>query len=248
LSGLPDQLPIILAIFFIAGTVKGVMGFGLPIITMSALPFLIPVEQAIVLSAIVQPFTNIMQLLTSGGIKRAISLSWPVIIALLPGSLIGAWYLASLDSNTLLIFVGVTIFAFSALNLIGYQVTIPKSKSIVFGAGFGFIAGIFGVLTSLNGWAFIMYLVGLGATRQEFRSALAFLFLVSGFLISSSYWTLGLLSLQHVLIGGLALVAAFPGMWVGDRLGKRLPAEAFRKILLLALIFIGLLMIWRAFG
>lgn len=240
-------LPAILAIFLVAGMVKGVLGFGLPIITMSLLPFVIPVEQAIVLSAIVQPFTNIFQLVSTGGYQRAIQVAWPVIATLVPGVAIGAWYLTSLDGRALLMIVGVTISAFALINLLGYRIAIRPERRVPAGLGFGLIAGIFGALTSLNGWAFILYLVGLDTPRDVFRGSIALLFLVSGTLISSSFWIVGLLDGKLALIGGAALATAFPGMWIGERIGRRIPADTFRKLLLVSLILIGTAMVIRAY-
>ena len=244
----PDghSIAIILAVFLAAGLVKGILGFGLPIVTMSFLPFIIPVEQAIVLSAAVQPATNLFQLLSAGDVRRAFETGWPVLATLVPGVALGAWYLTSLDGHTLLLMVGVTIIAFSMLNLFGYQIVIAENRRVHAGFGFGAVAGVVGALTSLNGWAFIMYLVGIGAERTVFRSTIALLFLVSGFLISSSFWVLGLLNGTLLAIALATLCAAFPGMWIGNKLGSGLPADLFRKVLLVALALIGMMLIYQA--
>ena len=244
----PDgqTISIILLIFLIAGLVKGVLGFGLPIVTMSFLPFFVPVEQAIVLSAVVQPATNLFQLASAGGVRKAFLTGLPVLATLVPGVAFGAWYLTSLDGNTLLLLVGITIIAFSMFSLLGYQVLISERKRIPAGLGFGAVAGVVGALTSLNGWAFIMYLVGIGAERSVFRSTIALLFLVSGFLISSSFWILGLLNGTLLVIGLSTLCAAFPGMWFGNLLGSKLPAELFRRVLLSALVVIGVMLVYQS--
>ncbi|MGI9350605.1 MAG: sulfite exporter TauE/SafE family protein [Rhizobiaceae bacterium] len=235
----------VLCIFLFAGVVKGILGFGLPIITMSLLPFVIPVEMAIALSAVVQPATNIFQLISAGGVKKAVTLSWPVLAALIPGVAVGAWYLTSLDSKSLLILIGFTITTYALFDLLGYKVSIPPKKHIPVGFVFGFVAGIFGALTALNGWAFIIYLVGLNAERNVFRSTIALLFLISGLLISSSFWLLGWLTAKVLLLGCVALLAAFPGMTIGNRIGERLPGKLFRKLILTSLVFVGLFLASR---
>ena len=219
--------------------VKGVLGFGLPIISMSILPFVMPVEKAIVLSAVVQPATNIFQLISSGGIRNSVEMAWPVLLTLVPGIALGAWYLTSLDSHTLLLLVGITIVFFSLLDLLGLKIAIAPSSRVPTGMATGIVAGVFGALTALNGWAFILYLVGLNVERQVFRSTIALLFLVSGFLISSSFWILGWLNLETFWLSLLAMLGAFPGMAIGDWIGKRIPGDLFRKIILGALVCIG---------
>ncbi|MEM9330422.1 MAG: sulfite exporter TauE/SafE family protein [Pseudomonadota bacterium] len=229
----------VLAIFLFAGVIKGVLGFGLPIITMSLLPFIMPIEKAIVISAFVQPATNVFQLISAGGVGKSLRLVWPVLLMLVPGVAIGAWYLTSLDSKSLLLLVGLTIVTFALVNLMGFRIDIPARHKVLIGGAFGFTAGVFGAMTALNGWAFIMYLVGIGADRPTFRSAIALLFLVSGALISSSFWAIGWLTWEAALLGAIALLGAFPGMSLGNRLGERLPGESFRKGVLIALVLIG---------
>ena len=147
-------------IFFAAGFVKGVLGFGLPLFTMSFLPFFVPVEVAIVLSALVQPITNIGQLISSGGVRNAVVVSVPVLLALLPGVAIGAWFLTSIDSQTLLFILGVAVIAFSVFNLSGYKIHIQQSWKFPSGIIAGGLAGLIGALTSINGPIYIMYLAG----------------------------------------------------------------------------------------
>ena len=234
-------------IFFLAGSVKGVMGFGLPLITMSLLPFIIPVELAIVLSALVQPATNIGQLITTGGAKKALKSTWTVLLALIPSVAIGAWYLSRLEGNSHLLILGITLIAFSVYSISGFSVSIPKVRQNVIGSIAGFVAGLVGSLTTINGPFFIMYLVGIGADRQAFRSAIALLFIISGLLINSGFWFAGLLNQNNVLIGILALIPCFIGMWAGNLVGERVPNDVFRKLILYALFVIGCVFIVRSF-
>lgn len=235
----------VFAIFLIAGTVKGVLGFGLPLITMSLLPFVIPVELAIVLSALVQPATNIGQLISTGGARQAFNSTWAILLALLPSVALGAWFLSELEGNSHLFILGLTLIGFAVHSLSGFVFRIAKERQNIVGGITGFVAGIVGMLTSINGMFFIMYLVGIGAQRNEFRAAIALLFIVSGVLINSGFWFAGLLNQNNIILGVLVLVPCFTGMWVGNRIGNRIPNEVFRKMILYALLVIGCVFIWR---
>lgn len=232
-------LPAIAGIFLLAGTLKGVLGFGLPIISMSLLPFVFPIEQAITMSAIVQPLTNLFQLYSAGRVREAFSITWPVIITLMLGVLLAYWLLGGMESDKLLLLVGVTILMFSIMELSGFGLTIPNNLRVPYGLGFGFIAGVFGALTALNGWAFILYLMGCQLDRQMFRSSIALLFIVSGLLISSSFWALGWLNAEVLGLGVIALTMSFVGMAIGNRIGERLSGAIFRKCVLIVLAVLG---------
>ena len=238
-------LAMVFAIFLIAGSVKGVLGFGLPLITMSLLPFFIPVELAIVLSALVQPATNIGQLISTGGARHAFETTWPILLALVPSVALGAWFLSELEGNAHLFILGLTLIGFAIYSLSGFSVAIAKTRQVFVGGITGLVAGFIGVLTSINGMFFIMYLVGIGADRQAFRAAIALLFIVSGVLINSGFWFAGLLNQNNIIIGILVLAPAFLGMWIGNMIGDRIPNDLFRKLILYALLVIGCVFIWR---
>jgi len=215
---------LVFAIFLIAGTVKGVLGFGLPLITMSLLPFVIPVELAIVLSALVQPATNIGQLISTGGAKQAFNSTWPILLALVPSVALGAWFLLELEGNAHLLILGLTLIGFALHSLSGFIFKISKERQNIVGGVTGFVAGIVGILTSINGMFFIMY---------------------SGVLINSGFWFAGLLNQNNIVIGILVLIPCFAGMWIGNIIGNRIPNEVFRKMILYALLIIGCVFIWR---
>ncbi len=232
-------------IFFIAGSVKGVLGFGLPLITMSLLPFVIPIELAIVLSALVQPATNIGQLISTGGAKQAFQSTWAVLLALIPSVAIGVWFLSELEGNSHLLILGLTLIGFSLYSISGFAVSIPEKRQGVAGGIAGVVAGVVGMLTSINGMFFIMYLVGIGADRKAFRAAIALLFIVSGVLINSGFWFAGLLNQNNIIIGILVLIPCFLGMWSGNLIGDRIPNDVFKRVILYALLVIGCVFIYR---
>lgn len=236
---------IVVMIFFIAGTVKGVLGFGLPLITMSLLPFFIPVELAIVLSALVQPATNIGQLVSTGGTREAFNATWAILLALVPSVAVGTLYLNALEGSFHLLILGGTLLTFAIYSLSGYRFAIMPNRQTLAGTLTGTVAGIVGVLTSINGMFFIMYLVGIGAQRQAFRAAIALLFIISGLLINSGFWFAGLLNKNNLVLGVMVLAPCFAGMWLGNRLGGRIPNDVFRTLILYSLLCIGCLFIWR---
>lgn len=238
-------LLLVFVIFLIAGTVKGVLGFGLPLISMSLLPFVIPVELAIVLSALVQPATNIGQLISTGGVRQAFESTWAILLGLIPSVALGAWFLSELQGNAHLLILGLTLIGFAAHSLSGFVFKITKERQSMIGGITGFVAGVVGMLTSINGMFFIMYLVGIGAKRNEFRAAIALLFIVSGVLINSGFWFAGLLNQNNIIIGILVLLPCFAGMWLGNIIGNRIPNDMFRKLILYALLVIGCVFIWR---
>lgn len=243
-----EVLALIAGIFLIAGIVKGILGFGLPLIVMALLPLILPVTTSIILAAVVQPFTNFGQLISAGNFRRSVSIVWPVAVTLVIGVALGVKYLTGLGQQDLLLVVGITIIAFCSYTLAGGNVVVPIRHSLVFGLAAGLIAGVLGALTAINGAIFVMYLVGLGLDRQTFRSAIALLFIISALFISSGFYVSGILEPGWALLGVACALPSFAGMWIGNRIGESFPSETFRRIILFALLVTGANLVARGLG
>ena len=243
-----EVLILVLIIFLFGGIVKGVLGFGLPLITMSFLPMVVPLELALVASALVQPFTNIGQIIQSGRIKIAIKNTWPLVVSLGPGGLAGSWFLGVLDADALIFLIGVMVTLFAIYSLTGFVFIISEKIRTEAGLVIGFLAGVVGALTTLNGNFFILYLLGIETNRTDFRSAIAILFIVSALFISAGFYSVGFLNSERLWLSGFCLLPSFFGMWIGNRVGVHLPTDTFRKIVLAMLLVIGVSFIFRGAG
>ena len=248
-AGLSEaELAAVLAIFLMGGFVKGALGFGLPIATISVLPLVIPVDMALAINTVVQPVTNLGQLFGSGQALASVRRFWPMTVTLAAGVAIGASFVKALEAETLLTILGLFVMAFTAVSLRGLALPVPRRHERAAGLGAGLAAGVIGALTAANGPVFVMYLLGLRLGRQEFRGALGFLFIVSGALIAGGFWTVGVLDAGRAALAVLCIPTAFLGMWAGDRAAGRLPAETFRMAVLVALFGLGASFVARGAG
>ncbi len=243
-----EAIAAVLAIFVFGGFVKGGLGFGLPIATISLLPLVIPVDMALAINAVVQPLTNLGQLVGSGHAVASVRRFWPMVIPLAVGVAIGANFVKALDAETLLLILGLFVMGFTALSIRGVALPVGPRRELAAGLGTSFVAGLTGALTAVNGPIFVMYLLGLRLPRQAFRGALGFLFIVSGALIAGGFWSVGLLDAGRATLAGLCIPTALLGMWAGDRAAGRLPAEVFRRVVLAALFCLGANFVLRGAG
>ena len=74
-----ETLLAILAIYCGAGVIKGAVGFGLPVTAAALLPFVVPVELALGLNAIVIIYTNLLQIRLGRAYRAGLSAAWPVM-------------------------------------------------------------------------------------------------------------------------------------------------------------------------
>ena len=241
----PAQLLAVLTIFVAGGVVKGAIGFGLPLVTMSVLPLVVPVEAALAINAIILPLTNIKQFLQERRISETLRRFSPVIIGVVIGVPIGAAFVTFVNDAVLLISLGVFVIAFTGVSLVTPRLVVPQRRERSLGGVIGILAGVLGALTTANGPLFVMYLVGLKVERAVFLSAISLFFIVSGVIISASFFVAGLFDMPRFLTALAAFPAALAGMYLGNALAQRIPAERFRLAVLVVLCLLGANLVLR---
>lgn len=239
-------LGLVLAVFFVGGVIKGALGFGLPLVTMSVLPLLVPVPLALAINAVVLPCANVSQFVGARLAGPTLARFWPVIIGVVAGVPLGTLLLRAMDERVMLLLLGSLVIGFSAMTLSAPRLRIPARLERSTGVGVGVAAGVVGALTTANGPVLVMYLVGLGVERRLFVSTLGLLFVISGVLIAGLFATIGVLDLDGLLLALLCLAPAMAGMWGGNRFGQRMSSERFRSAILATLTLLGANLIWRA--
>ena len=172
-----DILLAILAIFLVAGTVKGSLGIGFPAIVMSILPIFAEPALGVALLAIPIFVTNGAQFLTVKG--------WPEIIRrfLVAGITVAVTifvvvqFVADVPSRWINIAVGISLILFALTSLLKLELTMtehPAWQALV-----GISSGLIGGLSAVKA-PIMIYTVGLKLPREEFMCAAGFLFFMGG--------------------------------------------------------------------
>ncbi|MEO1275591.1 MAG: sulfite exporter TauE/SafE family protein [Pseudomonadota bacterium] len=227
------------AVFFIGGVVKGGLGFGLPLVSISLLPLLLPIELALAINALILPGLNAWQARQSGRFKEVLQRFWPLALTLTLMLPVGVWLGAGLQLGTLTLFLGIFVMAFTLFQALSPKVMIPARLERPAGALTGILAGLSGGLTTINGPFFILFLVGRGADRAVLTGALGLFFIITGVMLSVSFAAFGRIQAPEVAAAIACLVPAVVGMALGNKLMALVPQALFRRIVLTALFLAG---------
>ncbi|MEM6943618.1 MAG: TSUP family transporter, partial [Pseudomonadota bacterium] len=95
-----------LVAFFLGGLVKGGLGFGLPLVTISLLPLFLPLDLALAINALILPALNAWQARQSGRFGEVLRRFWPLALTLTLFLPLGAWFATGVDTRTLTLALG----------------------------------------------------------------------------------------------------------------------------------------------
>lgn len=236
----PLSLFVISATFIIAGGVKGVIGLGLPTVSLGLLTATLDLPTAMALLIAPSLVTNLYQA-TAGGHARVILWRiWPFLLIATATVWLGAIALTRVDLDVLSALLGLLLVAYGGLSLAGVRLRIPARSEGWMGLVFGTANGILTGMTGSFAVPGVMYLQGIGLSRDILVQSMGMLFTASTVALALALGTNALLSTELVIASLLAIVPSLIGMWAGQNLRRRLSETQFRGALSIGIVLLGI--------
>jgi uncharacterized membrane protein YfcA len=233
-------LILIAATFLLAGFIKGVVGLGLPTVSMGLLAVSMPPAHALAIVIVPAIITNIWQTFVGPYLGNIIRRLWP----LMAGTAIGIWLNGGMLTGpyarygTIVLGVLLVIYAIVGLSKFNFKVARTNEKWI--GGIVGLITGVISAATGVQVLPSMPFLQAIGLEKDELVQALGVFFTVATLALAFNLTSAGLLTAATAVPGVVAMAAAFTGMFVGQTVRSRLQPEAFRRWFLVAMIFLGI--------
>lgn len=232
--------------FLIGGVVKGVIGLGLPSVSLALLAVMIDLPSA--MSLIVMPtfFTNVWQALVGGNAKVIVVRLWPFFLLAAVTVWIGASALTRVDLVWLSALLGLLLMMYSVVNLGGFHFKTSPRHEVWLGPLMGSMNGVFMGMTGSAVVPGVMYLQSLGLSRDVLVQAMGILFMVTTLALGIALQQNAFLTYQNGIVSLLSLVPAVIGMLIGQRLRQNLSEAVFRRVLFISLLLLGIYIVFIA--
>ncbi|MBW7850797.1 MAG: sulfite exporter TauE/SafE family protein [Rhodospirillales bacterium] len=239
------ELAYLTAVFLLGGFVKGVISFGLPLVTVPLLSQIFPVPVAITLTLVSVLVSSVVQAYLCRRAYPILRQVWPLILPIGATIPVAALAAGTVDPTTLNLAIGVFIEVLVAVQWIGMRSAPPRRhRGLVLAAG-GVLSGVFGGVTSFYSFPSVQMLVGMKLNRTEFALSTNVMFLVGSGSLAYSMSALGLYTRTNVALSLWGLVPLLAGLAAGQILRDRIPQETFRKMVLVMLALTGVSLIHR---
>ncbi|MEM7226163.1 MAG: sulfite exporter TauE/SafE family protein [Pseudomonadota bacterium] len=242
----PLTIAIIAGTFLLAGAVKGVIGLGLPTVSLALLTVALDLPSAMALLLVPSFVTNLWQALVGGNALAIVRRLWPFLLTATATVWLGALALTRVDLALLSALLGLLLVVYGALNLAGVRPAIAPRQEPWLGP----LAGTAnGVLTGMTGSFVVpgvLFLQAIGLPRDQLIQAMGLLFTLSTVALAAALGQNDLLGARLGLASAAAVVPALLGMVAGQTLRHRLSEAQFRRVFFLALLALGLYIIANA--
>jgi uncharacterized membrane protein YfcA len=237
----------IFATFLFAGTVKGVIGLGLPTVSLALLTVAIDLPSAMALLLVPSFFTNLWQAAVGGNGKAIILRVWPFLLMATLTVWLGASALTRVDLSFLSALLGALLIAYSILNLAGLRVMITTRQEVWVGLLFGAANGILTGMTGSFVVPGVMFLQAIGLPRDMLIQGMGILFTASTLALAFALQGNNFLTAQFGMLSAASLLPAAIGLAIGQRIRQSLSERLFRRVFFNALLMLGAYIIANAF-
>jgi uncharacterized membrane protein YfcA len=238
---------IALAVTLIAGAVKGLVGFAMPMIMISGFATVVPSEQAVAFLILPTLVTNAWQALR-GGITVTVAVArkhWRYLMVLWIAITLSAQLVTTLRDSTIFLLIGIPVAVLAMLQLVGWRPRIAMDRVRFVEAVVAAFAGFIGGLSGVWGPPTTMYLTALDIQKTEHVKLQGIIYGSGALVLMASHLQSGALTRQTGLASALMVVPALIGMAIGFRLHDRIDQALFRRLTLIMLVIAGLSLVWR---
>jgi hypothetical protein len=214
-------------ILAVSSLVFGLTGFGIGLVSLSLLPFLIPPATAFALVMAIQLRRHVV---------------WPCLFELLLGSALGTpfgvWVLIILSPGMLRRLIGIVLIAVVVIELRGVYPQRLTGRS--WGLGAGFLSGLLGGAVGTPGPPVVLYAAAQGWQPHPLKATLQAFFVVNQAMILMGYWWTDLLTHEVMWLVVAYALPATAGLAFGMHLFARVDHRRFRRLVFALLLATGL--------
>ena len=220
----------------------GLAGFGIGLVALAFLPYLMPASTAIVLMTV---YTVVFCLVLVIQLRRDVAPRdvTGLLIGTVVGTPLGVWVLATLPATVLNRVIGLMLVIVVILEFRGLLPARLDGRGWALGAGA--LAGVIGGAVGTPGPPVVLYMTSQGWGPRVIKANLQLFFLVNHAVILAGYWWAGLLTRDVVRLSLSFAAPALLGAVAGVALFSRVDPVRFRRIVFALLLVSGLVLLAR---
>jgi uncharacterized protein len=229
-------------VVFVASFVMGLTGFGIALVAMAFLPYLMSPAEAIVLLTI---YALVFSVAVAVQLRRDLTPRALADLALgtLAGTPLGVWVLASLPVSALNRLIGAVLVLVVVLE---FRHALPERlEGRGWGLGAGFLAGLVGGAVGTPGPPVIVYVATQGWSPRAMKANIMGFFVLNQGVTLLGYWWAGLLTQGVWRLTITLALPALAGLLAGHALFGRLDPARFRRAVFGLLLISGLVLLIR---
>lgn len=234
-----DILAIAAVAFTLAGIVKGVVGFGFPIITLIILTLTIGLLDALAIVVLPTIVVNIWQASSGPYLADIVRRMWLYFLVAMIFIWFTSAYLSVVNIKWPTAMLGAILFVFALSRLLKVSFSVPRKWERPLSVPLGAINGMLTGMTGSFMVPSVLFMQAMGFQRDMLVQAMGIFFAISTIVLAVSLGRNDLISMEHLRVSVSALVPSILGLAIGRRVRLKIDEERFQQLFLVSVLLLG---------
>ncbi len=227
-------------VFCLAGTVKGLLGMGLPLVAIALMSIAVEPKAAVPLVLVSGLVLNLVQFLQMGGVREIARRYTMLALAAAVSVWGGTELLFAVDQRIIEVLLGLIVCGYVAINITRIPPALPRVWEARLAIPVGLLLGVLQGATGSLAAPLAAWWQALGLKKDEFVQASGYVLFIIVVPWAVSLVAKGAVTWEVAATSAGLLVPAGLGMVVGSRVRARVPEERYRNLILALLFLAGL--------
>ena len=233
----------ILVAYLFAAVTKGLTGLGFSSTCLPILVLTLGLKDALPLVIIPSIYSNLIVMRQAGHFKEAVVRFWPMLLATLPGLVIGLWVLTWIDGDVAGAIFGIVLLLWCAFSFAKPDLRLAPRWERWLAPLSGCFTGIVNGSTGSQVLTVVPFMMSLKLGRDLFIQGINCSFTMSSVVMAIGLGQLGFYSLDDVVISVFGIVLVIIGVKAGSAIRNHLSEKLFHHAILTMLTIMGLSLI-----
>ena len=236
---------IIFLIFALAGLIKGVIGVGLPTVSLALLSFILDIKESIAIVLIPIILTNFYQMIDGKYLKDIIKDTKYFllfsIISIIPGFLLLVYF----NSKIILGILSLLLILNSIISLSKNTIKIKKPKNKLNQIWIGILTGFSTGVCSIYTMPLVLMLQSLSYTKDKIIQFMGITFFLFSSIQIILFYSQAMINTKILTYSIFSIIPIFAGLVIGNLIRKRISETVFKNLFNLMLLIMGLVIFAR---
>ena len=238
-----SQVAIALLIAFISSLVQSSCGFGYGIVSVAALPFVLPYPQAVALSTMCAGVMSVIVAFRNRG-KLRMDVLWPCTLA--SSIIVAAAVIFSVGkSNVVLMRILGALLILLSLYFFFFSEKVRVKPTIVNGLIFGVISGAGAGFFGIGGPPVVIFLLSALDNKDEYRSTISIHFICNAAIATTMRQINGIITPQLLQTSALSVIPILLGIWADGYFFRLMNEKTLRRVIYVFMAVSGVIMLFE---
>jgi uncharacterized membrane protein YfcA len=231
--------------FLVGGTVKGVIGIGMPLVVVPSVASFVDPLTGIMLISVPVLLTNGWQATHGGYFLPMARRFGSLILVMMVVVSIATLFLVKADASIAAITMGGIIMLYTIIRKFPIKSQPSRETERWLSPLVGVVTGIIVGTTGLLSPPLTIYLATLRLPKEEFVSAIALLLIFGALPLFTNLAIYGVLTFEVLIASCIAVIPGSLGVLLGTKIRARVSQTVFEQVLFVVLFLIGLNLLVR---